>query len=119
MEGMRKFKNFEMNFRPRFDACISFNVQPIDLKLKTLVGLDFSDHLYSFLHWGCRIGVVLSHHLAQSKCKAQRCLDLVTSQYRLFQRRHKSCTSNFYVDLVRELEEWIPTWKVIEFFEFE
>ena len=71
---MQKIQNFEMNFRLRFDACISFNVQPIDLKLKTLVVLDFNDHLYSFLHWECRIGVVLSRHLARSKCKAQRCL---------------------------------------------
>ena len=63
LKGMRKFQNVEMNFRPRFDACISCNVQPIDLKLKTLVGLDFSDRLCSFLHWGCRIGVVLSRHL--------------------------------------------------------
>ena len=30
-------------FRPRFDACISGNIQPIDLKLKTLVDLDFND----------------------------------------------------------------------------
>ena len=45
---MLKFINFEMNFRPRSDACISFNVQPIDLKLKTLVVLDFNDHLFSF-----------------------------------------------------------------------
>ena len=78
-----------MNFRPRFDACISFNVQPIDLKLKNLIFLDFNDHLCSFLHWGCRIGVVLSHHLDRSKRKAQRCQDLVTSRYRLFQRRHE------------------------------
>ena len=78
-----------MNFRPRFDACISFNVQPIDLKLKTLVVLDFSDHLCSFLHWGCRIGVVLSRHLDRSKLKAQRCRGLVTSRYRLFQRRRE------------------------------
>ena len=53
--GLRKnakIQNFEMNFRPHFDACISCNVQPIDLKLKTLVGLDFNDRLCSFLHWG-------------------------------------------------------------------
>ena len=42
MEGM-KIQNFEMNFRLRFDACISGNSQPIDLKLKTLVTLDFTD----------------------------------------------------------------------------
>ena len=76
-------------FLTRFDAGISFNVQPIDLKLKTLVGLDFNDHVYSFLHWGCCIGIILSRHLARSKHKAQRCLDLVMSQYRLFRRRHK------------------------------
>ena len=86
---MQKFKIFEMNFRPRFDTCISCNVQPIDLKLKTLVGLDFNDRLCSFLYWGCRIGVVLSRHLGRSKRKAQRCLDMVMSQYRLYQRRRK------------------------------
>ena len=82
-KGMQ-IQNFEMNFRPRFDACISFNVQPIDMKLKTLVFLDFNDHLCSFLGWGCRIGIVLSHHLDRSKGKVQRCQDLVMSQYRLF-----------------------------------
>ena len=90
MKGMRKIQNFEMNFRPRFDACISCNVQLIDLKLKTLVDLDFNDCLCSFLHWGRRIGAVLSHHLARSKRKAQRSLDLVTSQYRLFPRRRRN-----------------------------
>ena len=89
MKGMRKIRNFEMNFRPRFDARISCNVQPIDLILKILVDLDFNDRLYSFIHWGCRIGIVLSRHLGWNKRKVQRCLDLVTSQYRLFQRRHK------------------------------
>ena len=64
---------------PRFDACISFNVQPIDLKLKTLVVLDFNDHVCSFLRWGCRIDVVLSRHLDRSKCKAQKCRGMVTS----------------------------------------
>ena len=90
--GLQKeceIQNFEMNFRPHFDACISCNVQLIDLKLKTLVALDFNDRLYSFLHWGCRIGVVLSRRLARSKRTAQRCLDLVTSRYRLFQRKRE------------------------------
>ena len=83
----KKIQNAEMNFSPRFDACISINVQPIDLKLKALVVLDFNGHLCSFLHWGCRIGVVLSRHLDQSKRNAQRCRGLVMSQYRLCQRR--------------------------------
>ena len=90
--GLRKeceIQNFETNFRPHFDAFISFNVQPIDVKLTTLVFLDFNDHLCSFLHWGCRIGIVLSRHLDWSKRKAQRCQDLVTSQYRLCRRRCK------------------------------
>ena len=90
--GLQKeceIQNFEMNFRLHFDACISCNVQLIDLKLKTLVDLDFNDSLYNFLHWGCRIGVILSRRLAWSKHRVQRCLDLVTSQYRLFQRRCK------------------------------
>ena len=95
---MEKIQNFEMNFRPRFDTCISCNVQPIDLKLKTLVSLDFNDRLCSFLHWGCHIGVVLSRHLGQSKRKVQRCLDLVMSQYRLLQRRHKI----LYKELLRQ-----------------
>ena len=62
MEGMQKVKYFERNFRPRFDACISFNVQPIDLKLKTLVGLDFNDHVYSFLS----LGMLYRHHIVSS-----------------------------------------------------
>ena len=74
---------------PRFDTCISFNAQPIYLKLKTLVVLDFNDHLCSFLHWGCRIGIILSCHLDRSKHKAQRCRGLVTSRYRLFQHRRE------------------------------
>ena len=94
---MQNFKNFEMNFRPLFDACISCNIQPINLILKILVDLDFNDRLYSFLHWGCRIGVVLSHHLARSKHRVKRFLDLVTSQYRLFPRRRK----NLYKKLLR------------------
>ena len=89
MKGIQKIQNFEMNFRPRFDACISINVQPIDLKLKTLVVLDFNDHLCSFLNWGCRIGVVLYCHLDRSKHKVQRFRGLVMSQYRLCQRRCK------------------------------
>ena len=28
-------------------------------------------------------------------------------------------TSNFCVDLIRELEDWIPTWKVVPLFEVE
>ena len=28
-------------------------------------------------------------------------------------------TSNFYVNLIRELEDWIPTWKVVPLFEVE
>ena len=89
MKGMRKFKKFEMNFWLHFDACISFNVQPIDLKLKPLVLLDFNGHLCSFRHWGCRIGIVLSRHLDRSKRKARRCQDVVTSRYRLFRRRRE------------------------------
>ena len=58
--------------------------KPIDLKLKTLVVLDFNDHLCSFLCWGSRIGVVLSRHLDRSKRKVQRCRSLVTSRYKLF-----------------------------------
>ena len=42
MEGMKN-SYFGMNFRPSFDACISGNIQPIDLELKTLVALDFND----------------------------------------------------------------------------
>ena len=85
-----KFQNFEMNFRLRFDACISCNIQPIDLILKILVDPDFNDRLYSFIHWGCHIGVVLSRHLGWSKRRVKRFLDLVTSQYRLFPRRRKN-----------------------------
>ena len=40
MEGMQKFKVFYVNFRPHFYACISGHIQPIDLKLKTLVDRD-------------------------------------------------------------------------------
>ena len=43
MEGMQKIQIFGMNFRPRFDACISGTIQPIDLKVKTLVDHDFND----------------------------------------------------------------------------
>ena len=28
-------------------------------------------------------------------------------------------TSNFCVDLIKELEDWIPTWKVVPLFEVE
>ena len=114
-----KIQNFEMNFRRHFDTCISCNIQLIDLILKILVDLDFNDRLYSFLHWGCCIGIVLSRHLARSICRAKRFLDLVTSQYRLFPRRHKTCTSNLYVDLIRKMGEGIPTWKVVELLEVE
>ena len=120
--GLRKeckIQKFEMNFWPRFDTCISFNVQPIDLKLKTRVLLDFNGYLCRFLHWGCCIGVVLSRHLDRSKRKARLCQDLVMSRYRLFDVDVNSCASNFYVDLIRKLEEWIPSWKVVGFFDFE
>ena len=91
--GLRKeckIQNFEMNFRPRFDACISCNIQPIDLKLKPLVDRDFNDRLYSFLLWGCHIGAVVVRHLDRSKRRAKRFLDRVTSQCRLFPRRRKN-----------------------------
>ena len=57
-ERNAKIQNFQMNFRLRSDACISFNVQPIDLQLKTLVFLDFNYHLCNFLCWGSHIGAV-------------------------------------------------------------
>ena len=60
---------FEMNFSPRFDAFISGNIQPIDLKLKTLVALDFNDRRCSFLCWGCRIDAVLFRHLGRRATK--------------------------------------------------
>ena len=41
--GRLKIQNFEMNFRSRCDARNSGNVQPIDVRLKTLVDLDFND----------------------------------------------------------------------------
>ena len=31
----------------------------------------------------------------------------------------EASTSNFCVDLIRELEDWIPTWKVVPLFEVE
>ena len=68
MEEM-KIQNFQMNFRPRFDACISGNTQPIDLKLKTLVNLDFANCGCSFLCWGHRIDAVLFRPLAQRTTK--------------------------------------------------
>ena len=68
MEGM-KIQKFEMNFSPRFDACISGNIQPIDVKLKTLVVLDFTDRRCSFLCWGCRIDAVLFRHLGRRATK--------------------------------------------------
>ena len=58
-----------MNFRPRFDACISGNIQPIDLKMKTLVDLDFKYRCRSFLCRGGGIGAVLVRHLAQRAAK--------------------------------------------------
>ena len=101
MEEMQNSKKFEMDFRPRFDACISCNIQPIDLKLKILVDLDFNDRLYSFLYWGCRICVVLSRHLARSKRRVKRFLDLVTSPYGLFPCRCK----NLYKQLLRRFDK--------------
>ena len=68
MEGMQNF-TFEMNFRPRFDAFISGNIQPIDVKLKTRVVLDFNDRRCSFICWGCRIGSVLFRHVARRATK--------------------------------------------------
>ena len=71
MEGMKN-SNFGMNFlRQRFDAFISGNIQPIDLKLKALVDLDFNDRWCSFLRWGRRIDAVLIRHLARSKRRAK------------------------------------------------
>ena len=64
-----KNSDFGMNFRLRFDACISGNNQPIDLKLKTLVDLDLNDRGSSFLRWGCRTGAVLGRHLARRATK--------------------------------------------------
>ena len=60
---------FEMNFRSRFDAFISGNIQPIDLKLKTLVDLDVNNRRCSFLCWGCRIDAVLFRHLGRRATK--------------------------------------------------
>ena len=54
---------------PRFDACISGNIQPIDLKLKTLVDFDFNDRRWSFICWGCRIDAVLFRHLGRRAMK--------------------------------------------------
>ena len=65
----RKIQNFGMNFSPRFDACISGTIQPIDLKLNTLVDPDFNDRLSSFLCWGCHIGAVLFRHLTRRATK--------------------------------------------------
>ena len=70
MEGM-KIQSFGSNFWPRFDGCISGNIQPIDLKLKTLVDLDFTNRGCCFLRWGRRLGVVLFRHLARSKRRAK------------------------------------------------
>ena len=39
----KECKNSKFLVRPRFDACISGDIQSIDLKLKTLVTLDFND----------------------------------------------------------------------------
>ena len=54
---------------PRFDACISGNIQSIDLELKTLVDPAFIDRRCSFLCWGCCIGSVLLRHLARRATK--------------------------------------------------
>ena len=86
---MLKFENFETNFKPCSDACILFNVQPIDLKLKTLVVLDFNDHLCSFLCWRCRTGAVRNRHLGRGKRKVQRVWDQVMNRYKLFRRRRE------------------------------
>ena len=58
-----------MNFSPPFDACISNNIQPNDLKLKNRVALDVSHRCCSFHRCGCRIGAVLFRHLAQRATK--------------------------------------------------
>ena len=57
------------------DACISGNIQPIDLKSKTHVDLDFNDRRGHFICWGRRIGAVLVRHLARSKRRAKGFLD--------------------------------------------
>ena len=54
---------------PRFDACISGTIQPIDLKLNPIVDVVSSDRLCSFLYWGCHISAVLVRHLAQRATK--------------------------------------------------
>ena len=64
-----KPSNFEMNFWPRFDACISGSTQPIDLKLKNLVDRDFADRRCCFLCRGGRIGAVLFRHLGRRAMK--------------------------------------------------
>ena len=69
MEGMKDSKKFWINFRPRFDACISGNMQQIDVKLKTLVDRDFNDCRCSFLCRGCRIDAVLFRHLGRRATK--------------------------------------------------
>ena len=66
-----------MNFWPRSDACISGDIQPIDLKLKTLVARDFIDRRCRFLCWGRRIGAVLFRHLARSKRRAKYWMSMV------------------------------------------
>ena len=116
---MQKIQFLGSIFRLRFDACISGNIQPIDLDLLSLVDLVFNDRLCSFLCLGCHTDAVLFRHLAQSKHRAKRFLDQVTSQCRLFPHRRKTCTSNLYVDLIIEMEERLPAWKVIEFLEVE
>ena len=68
MEGM-KIQDFGLNISPRFDAFISGNIQPIDVKLKPFVVLDVNDRRCSFLSWGCRIGAVLYCHLARRATK--------------------------------------------------
>ena len=69
MEGMKDSKSFRMNFRPCFDACISGNIQPIDLKLKPLVAIDFNDRRCSFICWGCHIDAILFRHLGRRAAK--------------------------------------------------
>ena len=62
MEGMQNSKFWD-------DACISGNIQSIDLKLKPLVDRDFNDRRCSFRCSGCRIDAVLFRHLGQRATK--------------------------------------------------
>ena len=66
MEGMTNSKFWD-EFLGRalmlVSRALSGNIQPIDLKLKPLVDLDFNDRRCSFLCWGGRIDAVLFRHL--------------------------------------------------------